>query len=169
MTDPGYTPVPRRSQKLRARVIGSLVLVAVAGGLMYVVVGLASRNPDQANLPGGDTFVVGDAERFASRIAEQRAPIFFKDPLTAGAGREIYVLHQGNDPEEGWSAVLAYVDAENRRLECVLQWRPREGDFRDPCSGETYEPDDGALTRYEVDMRDDGKVEVDLRSGRTAP
>ncbi|HVM08727.1 MAG TPA: hypothetical protein VM345_09700 [Acidimicrobiales bacterium] len=161
---PAYTPPPRRSQKLRARIVGGIVLVALSALLMWVVVDLASNNPQQANLPGGDTFVVGEAKRFAQRIDEQGAPIFFKDPLTAGAGREIYVLHDGRDPEEGWYAVLAYVDPENRKLECALRWEIGDRHFVDPCTNETYDPDDERLTRYEADVNDDGKVEVDLRS-----
>lgn len=165
MTDAGaYTPPPRRSRKLKARVIGSIVLVAISAVLMWLVVGLASDNPETANLPGGDTFVVGEAERFARRIDEQRAPIFFKDPLTAGAGREIYVLHDGNDPEDGWYAVLAYVEPEERKLECALRWEVEDQHFVDPCTDETYEADDDALTRYEATVNDDEKVEVDLRS-----
>ena len=164
MTAPSYTPPPRRSQKLKARVIGSILLVAVSAVLMFLVVDLASDNPETANLPGGDTFVVGESERFAERIEEQRAPIFFKDPLTAGAGREIYVLHDGDDPEDGWYAVLAYVDADDRKLECALRWEVEEQHFVDPCTDETYDADDAALTRFEADVNDDGKVEVDLRS-----
>lgn len=164
MTATGYRPPPRRSQKLKARVVGSIVLVLTAALLMWLVVELASDNPETANLPGGDTFVVGDAERFAERIEEQRAPIFFKDPLTAGAGREIYVLHDGDDPEDGWYAVLAYVDADNRKLECALRWDIPKRVFVDPCTDETYERDDARLTRFEAEVNDDDKVEVDLRS-----
>jgi hypothetical protein len=164
VTAPSYSPPPRRSQKLKARVIGAVVLVAMSALLMWLVVGLASDNPETANLPGGDTFVVGEAERFARRIDEQRAPIFFKDPLTAGAGREIYVLHDGDDPEDGWYAVLAYVDTADRKLECALRWDVEEEHFVHPCTDETYDADDDALTRYEATVNDDGKVEVDLRS-----
>jgi len=159
-----YTPPPRRSQKLKARVAGGVMLVALSALLMYAVVDLASDNPDQANLPGGDTFVVGEAERFARRIDEQRAPIFFKDPLTAGAGREIYVLHDGGDPEDGWSAVLAYAAPESRKLECALRWDIADRRFVDPCTDETYAPDDRRLTRFDAEVNDDGKVEVDLRT-----
>ncbi|HEX4979138.1 MAG TPA: hypothetical protein VFV35_03645 [Acidimicrobiales bacterium] len=161
-TPPPYTPPPRRSARLRLRVLAAVVLVALAALLMWVVVELASDNPEQANLPGGDTFVVGEAERFAERIAEQRAPIFFKDPLTAGAGREIYVLHDGGDPESGWSAVLAYAEPDRRDLRCALRWEIDEQRFVDPCTDATFEVDDERLTRYPAAV-DDGTVEVDLR------
>lgn len=159
-----YTPPPRRSTRLKARIAGGVVLVAMSALLMWLVVDLASDNPDQANLPGGDTFVVGEAERFAERIDEQRTPIFFKDPLTAGAGREIYVLHDGDDPDDGWYAVLAYADPADRDLECALRWDVKEQHFVEPCTEETYEADDQRLTRFDAEVNDDGKVEVDLRS-----
>lgn len=149
--------------------IAGIVLVAMSAALMWLVVDLASDNPEQANLPGGDTFVVGEADRFAALIDEERAPIFFKDPLTAGAGREIYVLHDGGDPEEGWFAVLAYADADDRKLECALRWDADDSQFVDPCTDATYDPDDERLTRFTAEVNDEGRVEVDLRADGAAP
>jgi hypothetical protein len=162
VTAPAYTPPPRRSQKMRARVGGAVVLVALSALLMWVVVDLASNNPEEANLPGGETFVVGEADRFADRIEEQ-GPILFKDPLSSRPGREIYVLHDGGDSDEGWSAVLAYAPDARREVACILRWEAKDAVFVDPCGAETYEPDDDRLTRF-VATVDDGKVEVDLRS-----
>ena len=159
-----YTPPPRRSARYRARVIGSLILVAVSAVLMYLVVDFASEQPDQANLPGGDTFVVGEAERFAERIADQGEPILFKDPLSSRPGREIYVIHAGGDPEDGWSAVLAYAPDAERRVECILRWDRDDRHFVDPCGDETYRTDDARLIRFTAEVNDDDKVEVDLRS-----
>ena len=163
MTEP-YIPPRRRSQRNKAVVVASVILVAIASGLTWLVVDYASEQPEQVNLPGGDTFVVGDAERFAERIADQRTPLFFKDPLTAGAGRDIWVLHEGRDHEDGWYAIEAYADDAPRKLECALQWDVDAQEFTDPCSDESYEPDDDALRRYEATVNDAGKVEVDLRS-----
>ena len=143
--------------------VGSIALALTAGLLMWLVVQYASRKPDEVNLPGGDTFVVGNAERFAKRIADQREPILFKDPLSSRAGREIYVLHEGRDAEEGWSAVLAYAERNPRRVECVLRWDRQASEFVDPCTDETYRPDDDRLVRYPADVNDAGNVEVDLR------
>ena len=148
---------------MRARVVGAVLLVALSALLMWVVVDLASNNPDQANLPGGDTFVVGEADRFAERIEEQ-GPILFKDPLSSRPGREIYVLHDGGDPDDGWSAVLAYAPEGSREVSCVLRWETDDAVFVDPCGEDAYEPDDSRLIRFDTTVNDDGKVEVDLRS-----
>lgn len=162
-TEP-YTPPRRRSQRNRAVVVGSLILIAFAAGLMYLVVDFASEQPDKVDLPGGDTFVVGSAERFAERIDSQRAPILFKDPLSSSAGREIYVLHDGDDIDAGWYAVLAYAPGAERSVECLLQWDIEEQHFEDPCGEETYDADDPSLIRFEAEVNSNRAVEVDLRS-----
>jgi hypothetical protein len=145
-------------------VIGAILAVVVAAVLMALVVDFASEQPDQVRLPGGDTFVVGDARRFARRIEQQRTPLFFKDPLTARAGRDIWVLHDGSDPEEGWYAIEAYAPGGGRKLECALQWRVDSQAFTDPCSGDEFDADDRGLRRYDAKVNNDGDVEVDLRS-----
>ena len=163
-----YRPPRRRSRRNRAVVVGSLILVAFAVVLMWLVVRFASNRPDDVNLPGGDTFVVGDAERFADRIDDQRAPILFKDPLSSRPGREIYVVHTGTDHETGWSAVLAYAPGAPREVRCILRWSADAARFEDPCGDTDYEVDDERLTRFEAEVNDAGRVEVNLR-GRTAP
>ena len=165
MTATGYRPPPRRSQRTKARLIGAALAVVVAAVLMWLVVDYASEQPDQVNLPGGETFVVGDAERFARRIDEQRTPLFFKDPLTARAGRDIWVLHDGDATDEGWYAVDAYPPGVERKVGCALAWEVSEQRFRSPCSRDTFAPDDARLRQYEARVNDDDKVEVDLRSG----
>lgn len=160
----GYTPPRRRSQRNRMVIVGSLVLIAFAAVLMWLVVDFASEQPDKVDLPGGDTFVVGSAERFAERIADQRAPILFKDPLSSQPGREIYVLHDGTDPDDGWSAVLAYAPGAKRAVECILRWEIPSQHFVDPCGGRTYESSSSDLVRFPADVNENGIVEVDLRA-----
>ncbi|HEX7166709.1 MAG TPA: hypothetical protein VF230_06990 [Acidimicrobiales bacterium] len=162
MSEP-YRPPRRRSERNKAVVIGSLVLVAISSVLTWLVVDYAAENPGEVNLPGGDRFVVGEAERFAERIREQRTPLFFKDPLTAGPGREIWVLHDGDQVDAGWYAVRAYAPDDPHELRCALEWVTVDRVFRSPCSGRTYQRDDDALTRYPAEVNADGKVEVNLR------
>ena len=88
----------------RGRVIvaGSLVALALAGILVFVVVRFASKNPEQVNL--GPSVFRFRATRLAQEI-DERGPFLLKDPLNRG--REVYVQHIGDDPRLGWVAVRA--------------------------------------------------------------
>lgn len=137
----------------------SLVAVAVAALLVYLVVRFASANPDDANL-GSSTFRF-QAERLARNI-ERDGPFLLKDPLNRG--REVYVQHVGDDPESGWLAIRAY--ASQPELRCILRWDRTAQRFVDPCTEQTYPPDGGGLETYPAEV--EGRaVEVDLRT-RTA-
>ena len=156
-------PRVRNRRRTRAVVITSLVAVVAAGVLLALVVRFASQRPDEMNL-GDKRFVVGRADRFAERIAEQGAPILFKDPLTSKPGRELYVQHLGDDERKGWLGVQAYSPGE-RRLECLLTWDTKTDEFVDPCSDERYPADGTGLTVYPGEVDDRTAVVIDLRTG----
>lgn len=127
--------------------VGAVVLAAA---LVFGVLRLAS-DPDVARNVGDETFEVGDAERLAETI-EESGPLLFQDPLEQGGdgrGRDIWVLHEGDDPESGWSAVQVH----SPEGDCSLDWDRRASKFRREC------PDN---PRYPAEVRD-GIVVVDLR------
>lgn len=126
--------------------VGAVVLAVV---LVFGALRLAS-DPDVARSVGAETFEVGNAERLAETI-EENGPLLFQDPLEQGGdgGRDIWVLHEGDDPEEGWSAVQVH----SPEGDCSLDWNRRAGEFRQEC------PDN---PRYPAEV-EDGIVVVDLR------
>lgn len=140
---------------------GAATAAAVAVVLLYVVVRFAAQNPDQANL--GSREFRFQAESLAEEIAED-GPFLLKDPLDRG--REVYVQHVGDDPDRGWTAVLAY--ASRPSLECLLTWDAPHRLFRDPCSGRTFPADGTGLTTFPTTL-EDGEVTVDLRTRRSRP
>jgi hypothetical protein len=148
----------RRTRLLVAASIGGVVATAI---LVGYVVKVASSRPDEVNL-GDERFVLGRADRFADRIADD-GPILFKDPLTSKPGREVYVQHLGADEEEGWIAIDAYPPG-NRSLACLLRWDAKARSFVDPCSDATFPEDGNGLRTYPVDVDDRSAVIVDLRT-----
>ncbi len=153
------SPRARRSDQRNALVAGTVVAVAVAVALVAVVVRFAAENPEQANL--GSSVLRFDARRLAREI-DARGPSLFKDPLTAGAGREVYIQHLGPDPKTGWRAIRAYATTAEGRRECLLRWDPAARRFVDPCTGATFPPDGRGLTTYPATV-EGGTVTVDLR------
>jgi len=158
-----YRPPRRRRDKTRLAVSASIIGVLIAALLGWFVLDFAAERPDKVNL-GDDTFVVGGAERLASRIGRDRAPFLFKDPLTSAPGREVYVQHVGTDPKRGWFAIEAYASGSPRELRCILQWDAERAVFEDPCGGDSYPADGTGLRRYPAKVNGDGDVEVNLRT-----
>ena len=153
----------RRPGRTRAVVIASAVAVLVAAGLMWAVVRVASDRPDRANL-GSRTFEVGKASALATAIRRD-GPFLFKDPLTSGAGRELYLQHLGDEARKGWVAIEAYAPGAPRQIRCVLRWDTTRSQFTDPCGGASFPADGTGLTTYPAVVTTKGRVEVDLRSG----
>lgn len=160
---------PQLQPRGRVRTIVALSLVAVAvGGLMlFFATSFAARHPDDVNL-GPRTFPVGKASRLAARIRDQHAPLLFKDPLTSGAGREVFVQHLDRDDKHGWLALSAYAPDAPHEVRCILQWSSAENAFRDPCGRATYLADGSGLQQYSATVDAKGTVVVDLRSGAAA-
>ena len=155
-------PRVRNRRRTRAIVAASVAALVATGVLVGFVVQFASQRPDDVNL-GDKEFVVGRADVFARRIAEQDAPILFKDPLTQRTGRELYVQHLGDDEKKGWSAIEAYSPGE-RKLECILQWSAENDEFVDPCSKARYPADGTGLRVYPGKVDDRTAVVIDLRT-----
>jgi hypothetical protein len=159
-------PVARgpRVDARSALVVGASGVV-VALVILGIVLFLASRDDIQVRL-GDDRFQDYDAESGADEIAS-RGPILFPDP--ANRGRDIYLQHLGDDPEQGWFAFDARPLGEGR--DCFLQWEPETRTFVDNgrCSRAFTFPENGeGLPQYPATVNDDGKVVVDLNSAERA-
>lgn len=164
MTDAApYRPQLRRRRKPTTVFVASLVALVITGLVLWWAVGVASRNPEVANL-GPEVFSF-EADGLAEEIAE-RGPFLLKDPLNRG--RELYVQHVGTSPKRGWQAISAYASSSD--FECLLNWSAQREEFVDPCTRKSYPADGRGLTRYPVEVSE-GRVEVDLRSpgSRTDP
>jgi hypothetical protein len=144
-----------------ATIVAAAVAVAVAAGMVWLVVRFASQNPDKANL-GDPVFQVGRASRLAEEV-DDRGPFLFQDPLSAGRGRNLYIQHLGDDPDEGWSAIEARLPDDPA---CAVEWDRARGEFVD-CRDGRHPADGGGLTTYRGTV-DDGQVSVDLRTGSGA-
>lgn len=140
--------------------VSSALAFVLATALVWAVVRFASENPEAAGL--GDTvFVVGRAERL-SRTITADGPFLVQDPLSAGRGRNVYVQHLGDDPEQGWLAVEARLPGEPG---CAVEW-DRGGDAFVDCRGGRYPEDGTGLTVYPAEVAD-GRVSIDLRTRTT--
>ena len=131
-------------------VLSALIALAGATLLVFLTLRLAS-DPEVARAVADETFAVGEAGRLAAQISDG-GPLLFQDPLEQGGdgrGRDIYLEHEGDDPEEGWSAVEVATAGTGCRLELDRGTRR----YREPC------PDN---TRYAAKV-EDGVVVIDLR------
>ena len=156
-----------RSQTHAGRVLAvSVVGIALAVVAAFALAVLANRGSVEVRL-GDDTFAGQDAEAAADRIAET-GPILYPD--AGGGDRDIYLQHEGDDPDTGWLAFAARPAGAPR--ECTLRWDGGDDVFRllDPdgeergaCDGEEFPPDGEGLTQYPVTVRD-GKLDVDLNA-----
>ena len=148
-----------RRPKLPARtiVVMSVVGVAFAAGLLFLVVAYASKNPDSANL--GSEVIRLDADRTAERI-EETGPYPLQDPR---GDRDVYLQHTGDDPGTGWVLVLAYPPGEPEKR-CAVVWDVKQDVFVGPCSKRTYPPDGTGLTTFPAPV-ENGRVVIDLRGG----
>jgi hypothetical protein len=159
-------PVARgpRVDARSALVVGASGVV-VALLVLGLVLWLSSRDDIQVRL-GDDRFQDYDAESGADEIA-QRGPILFPDP--ANRGRDIYLQHLGDDPNEGWLAFDARPLGEARA--CFLLWEADSRTFVDngECSEAFTFPEDGeGLPQYPATVNSDGKVVVDLNAADRA-
>lgn len=159
------SPVERRSGGHAGRAL----VVAVAGilaalGIAWGIAVLADRGSVDVRL-GDDTFEAGDAER-ATRQIEQEGPILYQD--TGGGDRDIVLQHLGDDPEEGWVALVARPPDTPRA--CTIEWQEDEqvflllenGEVTEDCDGRDYPADGGDLPRYDVEVTEEGRIYVDL-------
>ena len=143
----------RRSQSEQRAVVIALFAVVLGLVALFGLSVLSGRGDVELSNLGDRDFEAGDAERLATRIAEDREPFLFPD-ASPNRSRPIYVDHAGGPPTEGWVAILAVDDG------CELTYT---GNGYVDCEGNEFPRDGTGLTQYETRV-DDGKVIVDLRS-----
>lgn len=150
---------PRSTRSPRSIVLGVVgIVVGIALVLALFVVAIPSLTESgkvEVRL-GPDTFDAGSAAARSEEIRE-RGPILFPD--VAGRDRDVYLVHTGDDPAEGWSAFDARRPGTGRQ--CTLRWT---GDaFSDPCGGPDVPVDGTGLVQYRVVVTEEGDVVVDFR------
>jgi len=146
-------------------VIVAVGLLVLAGVFILIFALRLSQSPDTELRLGDDTFEVGKVRQLAPPI-DRDGPLLFQDLL--GKGRHIYVQHLGNDPLEGWIAILAVVPGQPER--CTVAWDQKRGVFEDPCTKATYPPEGAGLTHYPTEVNREKKggpvLIVDLRTSK---
>jgi len=140
-------------------VVTGIVAVVVGFAVLLGLSILSSSGSVDIRL-GDERFPVGQTQRLADRIAEDRRPFLFSD-VSGGGTRDIYLQHVGETPEVGWLAFAARAPGQADRR-CVLDWDLAAQELVDPCSELRYPGDGSGLTRYPVEV-DDGQLYVDLR------
>ena len=139
-----------------------LVGLGAAMGLVAIVflVTQADRLTGSADLDiqiGDGIFRPGPADDLAPAIAEQ-GPLFLSD--LAGGDTDIWITHDGDDPERGWAAFGARPPTAPR--DCFVEWQADDEVFVDNCDGAVYPADGAGLPQYAVGVDADGLVAVDL-------
>lgn len=135
----------------RTAAIGIAVVAIVVVALWVIAAGPGSDR-SVSNL-GPDRFDTLRPAKVARDAAE--GPLFFPDPLDEG--RELYVGHEGDDPDTGFIAF----GARNPSTDCLVQYDTDAGDLFDLCDGSRHPADGSTLYRYPVEVRDDRLI-IDL-------
>jgi len=158
------SPVERRTTPSTTTIVAvALAGVVTAIALVALVVNLSDSGSDRFEIRLGDErFSAGRAEDRARSIAAD-GPILFSD--LAGGRRDILLVHVGDDPLTGWSAIGAQPPGAPR--DCVLRWRPDTADLVD-CDGTVWPLDGAGLVTYPVAI-EDGDVLVDLNAEFRTP
>lgn len=139
-------------------ILGGIFLVVLAICVAGAVLALSAQNQDiEVNL-GDDEFEVPGVEPAAARIAEDGPDIY---PDLVGGNRPILLNHVGDDPTEGWVAVVAIAPGSEA---CIVDWDADDEVFRD-CEGTSYPPDGTGLDQLPTRVEDD-TLYVDLGRGR---
>jgi len=142
-----------------AAVIGGIALVVAFGiGLVAIIVAQNSGNIEVRL--GDDTFRSLNAQAMADEI-DENGPILFGD--VAGGSRDIWLQHDGTDPDSGWSAFEARRPGTDRT--CNVTWNAASRRFDDPCTGEAYPPDGTGLEQIPVTV-EDGELVIDINRVR---
>jgi len=131
--------------------------VAVALGLAFAVAVLANRGDVEIRL-GDDRFDAGQVESIADAIDDEDGlPLLYQD--LAGRGRNIYVQHLEDDPQQGWAAFGAF-DPDDPSCRIDLDRDARQ--LVSSCDATDTYPLDGRGLRYYPTSVEDGRLYVDL-------
>lgn len=154
-------PAKKRSPRSVAIGVGFFALgtVLVLALFVLAIPKLSESGKIEVKL-GSETFAAGPARNLVESARTQ--PILFSD--VANGQRDIFLVHLGDDPLQGWIAFDARKPGQGR--ECSLRWDTGARAFTDPCDG-TQVPADGAgLPHYPTEVNGDGIVVIDLNAER---
>jgi hypothetical protein len=142
-------------------ILGGIFAVVLAICVAGAVLAIAANDPDvEVNL-GDDEFEIENLEARAATVADD-GPLVFPDPT--GGSRPILVNHTGDEPDEGWVALLAIAPGTDA---CIVDWDDDDQVFRD-CEGTAYPPDGEGLDGFATRVEDD-TLYIDLGRGRDEP
>lgn len=154
------SPVERRSpgSHTAKAVLVTVVVIGLALAGLYGVATLASRGDVEMRL-GDDRFIAGSASDILDRIIADGAPIGFNDP--ARRERPIWVDNTGDEPDEGWTVVSAYLPDDPS---CLVQWDADADHYVAECDDTLTFPRSGEGLRQFPHEVVEGRLEIDLRS-----
>jgi hypothetical protein len=138
-------------------ILGGIFLIVLAICIAGAVLAIANDDPNVDINLGDDEFQIHQIEARAETVADS-GPLLFADPT--GGNRPLIVTHQGDEPEEGWIAILAIAPGSEA---CIVDWDEDDGVFRD-CEGETYPPDGEGLETFPTRV-EDNTLFIDLGRG----
>lgn len=123
-------PVERRSgsKQVTSVAIGVVALVLAllaAWGMIHLASG--GKGPVQMQL-GDETFDAGYTSRMSDQIAED-GPLLFSDVSGRGQRQPIYVVHLGDDEDDGWFALSAV--APGAAEGCYVTWNAERDLFEE--------------------------------------
>ena len=150
----------------KALAIAAVAIALIA--LVAVFVALAASRGDVEIKLGDDRFELGRAEALVDTIDEgDGLPLLFQDLVSQD--RNIFVMHTGGEPEDGWIAFGAF-DPDDPS--CAVEIDREARTLVNACDEDVTYPLDGEGLRAYPTTVEDGKVIVDineLTTSTTAP
>ncbi len=163
-------------------VVALVVALLAAWGVIHLASG--GKGPVQMRL-GDETFDAGFTSRMAKQIAED-GPLLFSDVSGRGQRQPIYVVHLGDDVDDGWFALSAVAPGAGEG--CFATWNPERELFEERraadasagrdalgelCRDVTWtengtDGSDGSeLEAFPWKIDDDDRLVIDLRPDQT--
>jgi hypothetical protein len=158
-------PVKKTNSRTVIFAVGTFAIGAILVlGLFVFAAGRATESGNFEVKLGSDTFDAGNNQLRADTIGRD-GPLLFSD--VAGGQRDIFLQHEGGDPNQGWLAFDVRKPGERR--ECQLVWEKTEQRFRDSCDGTFVAANGEGLPHYPVEVNDKGNVIVNLNADKPRP
>lgn len=142
----------------------ALLIAGVAVGLLLVLTFLVAQAANRGDVQirlGDDRFDAGSAKAMAETIDEgDGLPILYSDLI--GEGRNLFVQHVGDEPDEGWTSFGAY-DPDDP--DCEIDFTDDRDGIED-CEGREQPLDGDGLRAFPTTV-EDGRVYVDINERST--
>ncbi|MDP1819035.1 MAG: hypothetical protein Q8K58_03975 [Acidimicrobiales bacterium] len=145
----------------------ALLIAGVSVLLLLVVTWLVAQAANRGDVDiklGDDRFDAGRVEGMAESIDEgDGLPFLFPDLVNEG--RDLFVQHEGDDPDVGWSAFGAF---DPDRPECRVEIDREEQVLVNACDRDVSYPPDGTGLRFYPTRVEDGRLIVDINEITTS-